>query len=99
MGVKRLFEVANSFQKDTVLQWSPIANKPTLSVYLGLIDINEAAPKECGTITLDLLLRAGVLISHQNGSWLLAGDWNTRRIYLVGDTTTIENMTKFVCDM
>ena len=76
-----------------------MADKPTLSIYLGLIGIDEPASKECGVFTLDLLLRAGVLISHENGGWSLAEDWNTQRIYLFGDAKTIENMTKFVRDM
>ena len=30
---------------------------------------------------------------------MLAEDWKSIRVYLYGDTKTIENMTKFVCDM
>ena len=70
-----------------------------MSIYLRLIGIDESASKECVVITLDLLLRAGVLIQSDGGSWELANDWNKRRIYIFGDTKTIENMAKFVRDM
>ena len=82
------------------MRWNPTAYEPTLSIYLGLIGIDGAASKECGAITLDLLLWAGVLlIPNEEGSWSLADDWKTRHIYLFGDAKTIENMTKFVRDM
>ena len=38
----------------------------TLSVYLGLLGIDKAALEECGDVTLDLLLRAGVLVECEN---------------------------------
>ena len=50
-------------------------------------------------MTLDLLLRSGVLVEDEDGGWALAEDWETRRVYLYGDAKTIENMTKFVRDM
>ena len=56
-----MFAKAKEFQKQVVLKWNPTADEPTISVYLGLLGINEAASKECGSIVLDLLLRAGVL--------------------------------------
>jgi len=59
----------------------------------------RGASKECGAITLDLLLRAGVIVEVDDGSWELAKNWESRRIYLYGDAKTIENMTKFVRDM
>ena len=43
-----------------------------------LIGIDEAALNECGGITLDSLLRAGVLIENQNGEWELAARGGAR---------------------
>ena len=40
-------------------------------MYLGFLGIGEAASKECGAITLDLLLRAGML----QGNEMMAGCW------------------------
>ena len=48
---------------------------------------------------LDLLLREGVLVKEDDGSWMLAPDWESRCIYLFGDAKTIENVAKFMRDM
>ena len=37
--------------------------------------------------------------ANDDGSWLLPDDWDKSRIYIFEDAKTIENMTKFVCDM
>ena len=94
-----MFDAARSFQVETVKRWNKEIDDPTLSMYLGLLAIDESASKECGAITLDLLLRAGVLMQDDNGSWSLANDYETRRVYIYGDGKTIENMAKFVRDM
>ena len=70
---RELFTKARKFQGNTVRRWNPNA-ECSLSIYLGLIGIDEAASKECGAITLDLLLRARVLIEGSDGSWNLAPD-------------------------
>ena len=73
--------MAKGFQKNIVKQWHPQIDDCLLSIYLGLIGIDEAASKECGAITLDLLLRAGVLLKKEDdNSWVLADDWDKRRI-------------------
>ena len=90
---------ATAFRQDTVRRWNPSADECTLTVFLGLVGIDESASKECGAITLDLLLRAEVLVLGKDGDWVLADDWEQRRIYLFGDAKTIENITKFVRDM
>ena len=90
---------AKRFQKEVVRKWNPSIDDPTTSMYLGLVGIDESAAKECGAITLDLLLRAGVLEQEEDGSWILAEGWDKRRIYLYGDAKTVENISKFVRDM
>ena len=94
-----LMENLKHFQVRTVRRWNPKIDEPSLSIYLGLLGIDEAASKECGSITLDLLLRSGILEETEEGSWSLADDWENRRVYLFGDAKTIENMSKFVKDM
>ena len=96
---KALCDATKSFQRDTVLRWNPNVDKPSLSIFLGLVGIDESASKECGALTLDLLLRAGVLLEGSDGKWILASDYESRRIYLVGDGKTVENIVKFVRDM
>ena len=96
---KELIEGVKHFQVGTVRRWNPRIDEPSLFIYLGLLGIDEAASKECGSITLDLLLRSGILEQTEDGSWTLAEDWETRRVYLFGDAKTIENMSKFVRDM
>ena len=88
-----------NFQANTVRKWNPTIDEATLSIFLGLVGIDEAASKECGAITLDLLLRAGVLVEAEDGSWTVADNYLTRRIYLYGDAKTVENMVKFVREM
>jgi hypothetical protein len=90
---------AAAMQEKIVKTWRPNADKPTESVFIGLVGIDESAGKECGAITLDLLLRAGVLVEGNSGKWDLAENYLERRIYLVGDGKTVENMVKFVRDM
>ena len=59
---RKLFAAASLLQEQTVKCWNPKSDEPTLSMYLSILGIDEAASKECGMITLDLHLRAGVLI-------------------------------------
>ena len=98
-NAKLLFLKEEKFQELTVKKWNRQADECTLSVYLDLIGIDEADSKECGAITLDLLLRAGVFVEDEDGLWQLVDDYNQRRTYLFGDAKTIEDMTKFVRDM
>ena len=94
-----MFLNAKTFVKDATEQWNPLINEPTESTYLGLIGIDESASKECGTILLDLLLRAGVLDQTNDGRWNLAANWKERNVYFFGDAKTVENITKFVRDV
>ena len=79
---------AKDFQANTVRKWNPTIDEATLSIFLGLVGIDEAASKECGAITLKLLLRAGVLVEAEDGSWTVTDDCLTRRVYLYGDAKT-----------
>ena len=80
--VKQMLLNAKTFVKDATEQWNPLINEPTESAYLGLIGIDESASKECGTILLDLLLRAGVLEQTNEGRWNLAANWKERCVSL-----------------
>jgi hypothetical protein len=59
-------------------------------VFIGLVGIYKSAGKECGAITLDLLLRAGVLVEGDGGKWDLGENYSQQGIYLVGDVKTVE---------
>ena len=54
---------------------------------------------DCGATALNLLLRAGVLLHDEDGSWSLADNYKSRQVHVYRDTKTIENMPKFVRDM
>ena len=84
-----MFAAASSLQEQTVKCWNPKSKEPTLTVYLGLLSIDEAVLEECGAITLDLLLRARVLIEGNGGGWSLAPKYHLRCIYLFGDVKTL----------
>merc|ERR1739845_25435 len=60
-----LCKAAKTFQADTVRKWNPTIDEPTLSIFLRLVGLDESASKECGAITLDLLLRAGVIVESE----------------------------------
>ena len=62
----------NKFEELTVNRWNPKRKEATKSIYLGLVCIDELASKECGAITLDLLLRAGILVKGEDSGWVLA---------------------------
>ena len=66
---------------------------------LDFLVIDKAAFKECGVITLDLILRAGVLLEDDNRGWKLAPNYYLWHIYLFDDAKTIESITKFVQGM
>ena len=89
-----MFNAAKSFTGLTVQRWNPHTKEQSLSIYLGLIGIDESVPKERGAITLDLLLWAGVLVEAQDGSWTLADDCDKYRIYIFDDAKLIEIMKK-----
>ena len=61
LKARQLFAVAASFQKNVVTSWNPNSSPPTSSIYLGLIAVDKADSKNCGAITLDICLRAGIL--------------------------------------
>ena len=87
------------FQELSVSKWNPHAGKVTKSAFMGLVCVDESDSKGCGAITLDLLLKAGIINTQEDGSWALASDWETRRPIIFGDAKTTENMSKFMRDM
>ena len=58
------------------LDWYQL--EPTKSVFIGVVDINNSASKECGEITLDLLLQARVLVEQDDDRWELVEDMHQR---------------------
>ena len=90
---------AKTFQTDTVCRWNKEVDDPTLSMYLGLLAINDGVSRESGAITLDLLIRSGVLFQDEDESWSLVEDYRSRLVCVHGDANTIENMARFVQDI
>ena len=56
-SARLLFHACSSFQRDAVKKWNLNADEVTLSNYMGLIGIDEAASKECGALTVYMLLK------------------------------------------
>ena len=92
-------DAVKTFQTDTVCWWNKEVEDPTLPRYLGILAIDKGVSRECSAITLDLLLRAGVLLQDEDESWSLADDYKSRRVCVYGDAKNIENMAKFFRDM
>ena len=81
----KLFTAARNFQRNIVIKWNENANEVTLTIFLDLIGIDESASNECGAITLDILLWAGVLEEGKKGEWTLAPNYQSMRVHLFGD--------------
>ena len=97
--VKKLFAAAGVFQREAVRKWNPNADDVTLCNYMGLIGIDEAVSKECGTITLDLLLKFGIVHEVDDGSYALADDFKSKRCYMFGVVKTVDNIDKMANDL
>ena len=67
--------------------------------YLGIVVTSKAASAQCGGLVLDLLYKFGVLLRNDDGGWGLAPDWEQKRIDVVGDVKTADNIDKFSCDL
>ena len=70
-GARLLFNACSNFQRVAVKKWNPYADEVTLSNYIGLVGIDEAASKECGALTLDMLVKFGILEKDGGGLWNL----------------------------
>ena len=56
------------------------SDNPMLSVFMGLSGIAESASKECGAISLDLLLQSSVVVEGDDNQWDLAPDYSDRQM-------------------
>ena len=66
---------------------------------MGLIGIDEAASKEYGALTLDMLLKFGILEQDGDRMWKLTGNWEAKRAFLIGDVKTVDNVDKIAEDL
>ena len=98
-SAKLFFHVCSTFQREAVKKWNPNADEVTLSNYMGLVGIDEAASKECGALTLDMLLKFGILEQDGDGMWQLTENWEAKRAFLIGDVKTVDNVDKIAEDL
>jgi cupin superfamily acireductone dioxygenase involved in methionine salvage len=63
---------------------------------MGFVGVHEDSSDGATAVILDMLLKFGILIYNQNGTWKLHRYANLRRLYCFGDRKTIENSTAFV---
>ena len=82
-----------------VKKWNKDIDEVTKSLFMGLIGIDESESKNCGAILLDFLLKIGLIVLQNDGSWALAQDWKDFRPMIFGDAKTTEKMSKFIRDM
>ena len=94
-----LFDAAKSFQKDVARRCNPDGANPTQVMYMGVIPMSEAKAVSCGGLTLDLLLKFGVLVREVDGTIKLADDYEAKICYIVGDVKTVDNMDKIIRDI
>ena len=66
---------------------------------MGLVGIDKAALKECGALTLDMLLKFGILEQDGDGMWQLTENWEAKRAFLVGAVKTVDNTNKIAEDL
>ena len=93
---KELVECAKVFKVESVKFWKPTQGQATPQNYLGLAAMREDSARGCGILTIDLLLRIGVLESPSRGVYVLAKDAHTRRPIFVGDRATAEGVVSWI---
>ena len=67
--------------------------------YLGIVAMSKAASAQYGGLVLDLLYKFDVLLRTDDGGWDLAPNWERKRIYVVGDVKTADNIDTFICEL
>ena len=77
---------AATMQEKTAKKWKPNVDKPSESVFIGLVGIDELAGRTAGW-------------ERESIKWELADNYLERRINVVGDAKTVENMVNVVRDM
>ena len=98
-GPHSLFEKADKFQTHTTRVCFPDGGQPTKINYMGVVAMSEAVSRECGGLALDLLFKYDILRRTSDGEWVLTPDWEEKRIYVVGDVKTADNIDKFIHDL
>jgi hypothetical protein len=91
-----LLAKAKKFQQKSVELWNPQINEASKLLILNVTPIDEGDAKGAGTVVLQLLIEAGVLIQMSNGSWNLADDYTERLVYIFGDCKSNDNFLNFV---
>ena len=84
------------FQKDAVRDLNKSRDDVTLSYNMGFVGVREDSSFGTAAVVLDMLLKYGMLIYDDNGTWKLHQCANLRSLYYFGDRKTIENSTAFV---
>ncbi len=90
------FKSVIEFQIDAVRDWNQSRDDVTLSYNMGFVGVHEDSSDGATAVILDMLLKFGILIYDQNGTWKLHRYANLRRLYCFGDRKTIENSTALV---
>ena len=90
------FKSVLEFQIDAVRDWNQSRDYVTLSYNMGFVGVREDSADGAPAVILDMLLKFGIIIYDQNGTWKLHRYANLRRLYCFGDCKTIENSTAFV---
>lgn len=90
------FKMVVEFQRDAVRDWNKSCDDVTLSYNMGFVGVSEDSSFGTAAVVLDMLLKFGVLIYDDSGTWKLHRWAYLRRLYCFGDRKTIENSTAFV---
>ena len=68
-------------------------------MYIVSVPISEVKSVSYGGLSLDLLLKFGVLVRKHDGMNELAEDYEAISCYIVGDVNTVNNMDTIMIDL
>ena len=75
------FKSVLEFQIDAVRDWNQSRDDVTLSYNMGFVGVREDSSDGAAAVILDMLLKFGVLIYDQNGTWKLHQYANLHQLY------------------
>jgi hypothetical protein len=95
-AAQQFFKLVIGFQRNSVADWNPFRDDITLLYNMEFVGVREDSSDGAASVTLDMLLKFGVLVYNQDETWSLHYFAKLRWLYCFGNRKTIENSSAFV---
>lgn len=92
---KSRFQSLEEISSSAVKKWKPTFGEVNLENFLGIASIDDASSGQSAANALDILHKCG-LLEQVRGKWKLADNWERRRVMLVGDAATAQNIVAWI---